>query len=136
MLAIDADSFKSINDRFGHLAGDRALIEMVTTMRNVLPQNASIGRLGGEDFGVLIPDCRPDNARGVAELTCNAIATSDVRWTDTQIPLSISIGCACFNGEGYASIEDWLGDADRALYAAKASGGNRTCMADGVGRAG
>ncbi|MGD0102984.1 MAG: diguanylate cyclase [Rhodopila sp.] len=124
VLMVDADHFKAINDRFGHAGGDCALRHLVTSLRAGLRETDLVGRLGGEEFAVLLPDTQPRPAGMVAERLRARVADAPVAFGDRLIPMTISIGLA-IQLETDRSIEQVMARADEALYRAKGSGRNR-----------
>lgn len=128
VLMIDLDRFKSINDTYGHAAGDRALRAMKAVVEPRLRAGDLLTRLGGEEFGVLLPATAEPAAQEIAERIRCAIADATLRSHDgTAIHLTASIGLAVVApGE---SIHDALGRADGAMYCAKRDGRNRLVAA-------
>lgn len=136
VLLFDVDHFKRINDTYGHAAGDRVLVEIVERTIAVLRNRDSCGRLGGEEFAVLLPDTLGDTALQVAERLRAALQRTppDPRFergadqaAATAIGYTVSIGVATLEpGETIASL---LSRADTALYAAKTGGRNRVLSA-------
>jgi diguanylate cyclase (GGDEF)-like protein len=123
VLIADLDHFKLINDTYGHAAGDRVLTAFVGQMRAALGDDALIGRLGGEEFAVLLPGCDGSSAAAVAERLRLAMAARPVAWDETVIAATVSIGVAGHRrGE---TFEMALRHADEALYRAKKTGRNR-----------
>lgn len=121
LLMIDIDDFKSINDCFGHLNGDRVLVEFVNRTRQVLRSHDLFGRYGGEEFVALLPATDQKQAHDVAGRICAICQKA----SDTGGPaFTVSIGIATIqpNGEDVSTI---LAQADAALYRAKANGKNR-----------
>ena len=118
----DIDHFKQINDKFGHDAGDLAIQHVANVLRNSLPADAIIARMGGEEFCVLLLQA------GEAAVCCESIrrtlelAALEVPDSDEQIHLTVSIGLTCEPG---ASLEAMINCADALLYQAKDSGRNR-----------
>ncbi|HZW14070.1 MAG TPA: GGDEF domain-containing protein [Noviherbaspirillum sp.] len=125
LLMFDLDNFKSVNDRYGHVVGDRVIIDFVRRTRSLLRQHDSIGRYGGEEFVALLPETDPDEAQAVAERICTGIAEQ----AEEDLPhYTVSIGVAvAMNGS--LPVDVLLSDADRALYRAKANGRNRVEVA-------
>jgi two-component system, cell cycle response regulator len=115
-----------VNDRFGHLAGDEALRMMAFVLRGAVRKEDVLGRFGGEEFVVVLPDTDPDGAAAVAEDLRAAIAERPISLDRRSVELTISAGWAMWEGE---SLERLLGRADDALYAAKAAGRNRVAAA-------
>jgi diguanylate cyclase (GGDEF)-like protein len=124
VLIVDLDHFKSINDRHGHLIGDEVLRVVATVLKDVVREPMSAGRLGGEEFLLLLPDTDLEAALHVAERLRAAVASMDTsRWSSGSA-LSISIGVTITN-PNIVSVADALRGADEALFAAKAAGRNR-----------
>jgi diguanylate cyclase (GGDEF)-like protein/PAS domain S-box-containing protein len=124
LLMLDIDHFKSVNDIHGHAAGDRVLKALVELCRQSLRTTDTLGRLGGEEFAVLLPVCPGKNAVDVAEALRLALL-SHVLWHEgVQVQVTVSIGVAEFAAD-HADVESVLLMADRALYAAKQAGRNR-----------
>lgn len=128
VLLMDLDRFKSVNDRFGHAMGDRVLQIFAAVMTKSVRRGDVIGRIGGEEFCVVLPDCDGVAARALAErlrIRClEALARVDGRPVGT----TVSIGIAT-RRSGDAGFIALLKDADAALYAAKAAGRNRVTAA-------
>jgi diguanylate cyclase (GGDEF)-like protein len=125
IVLFDIDHFKQINDQHGHFQGDTVLAAIGAALRDALPPGAAIGRLGGEEFGVLLPGHDPDAAVMVAEQMRAAIAA--VRLPGLPVA-TVSAGVAML-APAMAMASDWLQAADAALYAAKAQGRDRLVMA-------
>lgn len=125
VLMLDLDNFKKINDAYGHNVGDTALKFCAHALQDGVKQQGIIGRLGGEEFAVILPRTDSKQALAVAEKLRFAIETLDVH---PDITLSISIGVA--TSRKISGIEPLLVSADKALYDAKAKGRNRVTHAD------
>jgi diguanylate cyclase (GGDEF)-like protein/PAS domain S-box-containing protein len=122
----DVDHFKSVNDRYGHAVGDRVLQSIAARAAAVVRGGDLVGRLGGEEFGILMPGATQDEAALVAERLRVAMETA--REPDESLPLvTISVGIA--TREGQRSAAELLAAADAALYAAKGAGRNRVRIA-------
>ncbi|KRE18028.1 diguanylate cyclase [Bosea sp. Root381] len=127
LVTFDLDHFKSINDTHGHHVGDRVLVESVAACRGLLRQSDQIGRLGGEEFAVLLPLTGRQAAIGVAEKLRAAIA--DLSFEGAQGPFSVTASFGLTSLDNAQEDGDsLLQAADEALYAAKATGRNR-CVA-------
>jgi len=118
VAVIDVDHFKSINDRFGHAAGDDALRRLVATISGRLRRGDALGRLGGEEFGVLLSDATTLGAERYAH-ELRTLVAGDAAAAGT--PFTISVGVAEVAAPG-ATAEDLLLAADAALYRAKHAG--------------
>jgi len=123
-LMLDVDHFKAINDTHGHAIGDRVLVELGRTLRAVLREADLAGRLGGEEFGVLLPDADAALARAVAERARAALAAARVPM-DGAGPLgfTVSVGVATLE-PGDDEAATLIARADAALYDAKRAGRN------------
>jgi diguanylate cyclase (GGDEF)-like protein len=129
LLMLDIDHFKSINDTFGHQAGDQILIEVASRVRRSLRGNDVVARWGGEEFVVMLRDCALPDALRLAE---------GIRSTIAEVPfgtlgsLTVSIGAAEIRAN--ENLASWLGRADQALYRAKRAGRNEVVAdADAAG---
>ena len=128
VIMMDVDHFKQINDRFGHAAGDAALQAIGQTLRLHLRDIDVFGRLGGEEFAMLLPGTGPESAVHVAERLRQAIAAQPIPFEGHQIPLTASFGVADLSGP--RPLEQALSAADFHLYKAKAEGRNRVVYAE------
>ena len=124
ILIIDVDHFKRINDQFGHPAGDEVLKMVANTVRSTVVEPAFFGRLGGEEFLIVLPRSDLHEARVVAERFREAIMAVDTsRWCVDRRRITASIGCAV-SAPGADTPSTMLKRADFALYAAKRNGRN------------
>jgi diguanylate cyclase (GGDEF)-like protein len=122
---VDIDHFKAINDRFGHVAGDTAL----RAVAQCLIQHGELaGRLGGEEFALLLPQRDPDEAWRAAESLRGEIAAREIDIDATAVTVTCSFGVAV--GAPGDDIDDLLRRADAALYAAKRAGRNLVAYFD------
>jgi diguanylate cyclase (GGDEF)-like protein len=131
IVLIDLDHFKVVNDTHGHAVGDRVLRRAVEACQTHLRSTDVFGRLGGEEFGILLPDCTLDRARARAEQIRVAIATASTGDNSPGIPISASFGVAVTARSGY-DLRGLLIHADEALYRAKREGRNRVVVSDEV----
>ncbi len=142
VLLIDIDHFKQVNDRHGHLVGDEALRAVATILRSAIRAKDVIGRFGGEEFVIALPDTGIDDATVTADRLRNAVAASplaamcagvldDPGLNPDTFHLTVSIGVAVYPADG-VTVDDLLRRADRAMYAAKAAGRNRVRLAADV----
>lgn len=129
VLIGDLDSFKAINDTHGHLAGDRVLREVSRTLRAALRKEDSIGRWGGEEFLVLLPETSLEGAAKVAENLRAKVEELQIEWHGKPIPITLSLGVGFWEK---GSLEHLLRVADHNLYAAKRGGRNRVAFGDGA----
>lgn len=122
---IDIDHFKSINDRFGHAAGDDVLAQAAARMRSSLRETDHISRYGGEEFLVVLPETDQTLAFEVAERLRRAIEAAPVDTDAGPLNITVSIGVATGRPD-VPDVDTLIGVADAALYRAKAAGRNRT----------
>jgi diguanylate cyclase (GGDEF)-like protein len=122
MLMVDADHFKQINDTFGHAGGDAALRALAHALRDAVRPTDLLGRIGGEEFAILLPQTTCEGAVTLAERLRIAIVALAIEYAGRRVPLTISIGVA---GGEHADLTTLLRDADTALYLAKSAGRNR-----------
>jgi diguanylate cyclase (GGDEF)-like protein len=128
LLMLDIDLFKEINDRYGHETGDRVLQHLANICRKAFREVDVIGRLGGEEFAILMPETSKAKATEVAERLRTTVAESKVSiGPGLPIVFTISIGVAAHNSKD-DNIDVLLNSADKALYAAKHAGRNRVCV--------
>ncbi len=119
LLIMDLDHFKAINDTFGHQRGDRVLVDFVRKVNVLLRRPDQLGRFGGEEFVVLLPETSLPEALGVAERIRAACAE-----VDTEPSCTVSIGVAT-NSQGNDTVDTLIARADAAVYRAKTNGRNR-----------
>lgn len=126
LLILDIDWFKEINDRYGHLGGDEALRAFTLAVKDELREIDLFGRLGGEEFGVVLEDCPPHEGESVGQRIRLRVEGLQVSPRDGEIlRMSVSIGATC-NRLQDARIESLMDRADQALYRAKSDG--RNCL--------
>ena len=130
ILMIDLDYFKSVNDKFGHEAGDEALKWVSDKITSQLRTCDISARFGGEEFAVLLLDTDKHTAMLVGERLRASISSTPFTHNGQFIPLSVSIGTSCRRAAS-CDINSMLGQADRALYQAKSGGRNRLVEAQG-----
>jgi diguanylate cyclase (GGDEF)-like protein len=130
VLMFDLDHFKSINDRFGHDAGDEALRAFAATASGSMRGDDIVGRLGGEEFAAILPGPAA-NAVMVAERVRAAFEQAGVTISGHAMNATVSIGAADAQADG-VSVNALLARADRALYRAKSSGRNRVAVDGGA----
>ena len=127
ILMIDLDRFKLVNDRFGHAIGDEVLRIFAESARANLRSSDLIGRLGGEEFAVLLADASQDNALKVAERIRSTFATAAATVAGHPVNATASIGVSIIR-DPFQDIMAQLSQADEALYRAKARGRNRVVV--------
>jgi diguanylate cyclase (GGDEF)-like protein len=125
LLMVDLDHFKSVNDRFGHNAGDQVLMSVGRTMLQTLRVSDVRCRWGGEEFVIVLPETALEPARQVAESLLRKIAAASIQWKDGPIRMTASIGLTLAR-PGEEDADAMIARADRALYRAKADG--RGCV--------
>jgi diguanylate cyclase (GGDEF)-like protein/PAS domain S-box-containing protein len=130
VLLLDIDHFKAINDEHGHKSGDSVLQILASIMRRTLREVDIIGRIGGEEFAILLPETGMETAPEVAERLRKTVADAEIpTGNQTSLHITVSIGVA-LPAEDSHQIDNVLRRADSALYEAKNRGRNRVCIAD------
>jgi diguanylate cyclase (GGDEF)-like protein len=124
LLLFDLDHFKAINDRYGHLTGDLALGAFTRTVGNVVRATDVVGRIGGEEFAVLISGVEAATAMAIAERIRFDFSRAVVSHEGRALTATVSAGIAVTRG-GAADLKALIADADRALYDAKRAGRDR-----------
>lgn len=132
IVMIDADHFKQINDNYGHSVGDAVLRNLATQLKRSLRKSDVCGRMGGEEFAMLLPDTPLAEATALAERFCQSYAAAPMNIEGVEVANTVSIGVA---SDGY-DIDHLLHCADEALYRAKAAGRNCVVSQAAQGNAG
>jgi diguanylate cyclase (GGDEF)-like protein len=118
LAILDLDRFKSVNDQFGHPQGDQVLIKAARIITRALRRSDVIGRWGGDEFVVLLPDTDSTGARHALETVARALRENSFQIQDREIPLSFSAGIVEVSGN--VSLDEAIAEADRLLYQIKA----------------
>jgi diguanylate cyclase (GGDEF)-like protein/PAS domain S-box-containing protein len=124
LLIMDCDHFKSVNDTWGHDVGDAVLISLVRRCRDGLRKSDAIIRWGGEEFLLLLPETRCEEAAIIADRLRSSIEATQIQHDGHGVSVTVSIGVAEV-GQSDASVQELISRADRALYLAKSNGRNR-----------
>jgi two-component system cell cycle response regulator len=129
LMMLDIDFFKKINDTFGHRCGDEVLKKLASVLLSAVRREDVVGRFGGEEFIILMSNTTRDAAAELGEKVREAVLNEkfDCQESD-MLHVTISIGMAMFTDTGEPSPDVLIGQADKALYAAKESGRNRVCV--------
>lgn len=132
LLLIDLDNFKKINDTHGHLVGDRVLEHFAGLMRDAVRSGGAVGRIGGEEFAMVLPGSNGTQAYQAAEQLRLRLQQEPLRWVSTgfdrEIAYTISIGVSELI-DPFKTLEVWYHHADTCLYVSKNNGRNRTTLA-------
>ena len=127
LLMLDIDSFKKINDKHGHAAGDAVIQAVAEVLGSDLREYDLVGRIGGEEFSMMLTDCDVDMATDIANRLCREVSELEIVHSDSTIKTSISIGMSQAIPED-TLVADVLNRADLALYEAKNSGKNQVSV--------
>jgi diguanylate cyclase (GGDEF)-like protein len=130
-LMVDVDRFKSVNDEYGHAAGDAVLREVASRCASAVREVDLVGRYGGEEFLVFLPEMGSAAAKEAGERLCARVAEAPIGTRHGPIHVTVSVGAAA--GVGSPSLESLVEAADRALYVAKSSGRNRVAVLEAPG---
>lgn len=124
LLILDIDHFKPVNDRFGHQAGDFVLHQLAELANQSIRSTDLLGRYGGEEFIMVLPEAGIEDARAVAERLRKTVEDHKFVYDQDSIQITISVGISCLNNPD-DELDDLISRADRSLYAAKDAGRNR-----------
>lgn len=126
LMIMDVDHFKSINDGYGHMVGDKMLKQIAQISAQNIRQYDIIGRYGGEEFIILMPSTELDGAIRIAQRMCRKIKENIFDYDGEKVTVTVSIGLTCTDHNNKdSSIDQLLMQADKAMYAAKADGRNQ-----------
>lgn len=132
IAVLDLDHFKRVNDTYGHKGGDDALMQFADRASRHLPSNAIFGRLGGEEFGICLPDHDPAAALATLEAVRLEVSSQDIRSGDNRFRMTLSCGLVVTDDKP-RSLDAWMAEADAGLYAAKDQGRNRIVLREPTG---
>ena len=124
---LDLDRFKIVNDTSGHLAGDSMLREVAKLLRDAVRDSDYVGRLGGDEFGMLLVGCPLEKARQIADDVCRAVGDYRFIWKDKLFNIGVSVGLVEISRES-GTMEELLAAADAACYVAKKEGAGRVAV--------
>jgi diguanylate cyclase (GGDEF)-like protein len=132
VIMADVDHFKSVNDTYGHQAGDRVLVAVAQALGGRLRPRDLVARYGGEEFVLILPETDTVGAKVVAErIRLKIEATKLDVGSGTPLSVTVSFGCATLDPARFSTSAELLAAADRAMYTAKRGGRNRVAMDDG-----
>jgi diguanylate cyclase (GGDEF)-like protein/PAS domain S-box-containing protein len=124
LLMLDVDQFKKVNDTHGHEAGDMALQQIAAVLKSTLRETDILGRMGGEEFAILLPNTQSKEAGLLAERILQAVGVLLFKIPGKLLTITVSIGVVVITDE-MSGLDDLLRNADLAMYSAKRRGGNR-----------
>jgi diguanylate cyclase (GGDEF)-like protein len=124
LIVLDLDFFKRVNDTHGHIAGDFVLKECCRVIKMLTRAEDLIGRFGGEEFVIVLPESSLETATRIAQRICESIANHDFVFSGKRIAVTVSIG-VCVLTPDHASASDLIAAADAMLYKSKRDGRNR-----------
>jgi diguanylate cyclase (GGDEF)-like protein len=127
LVVIDVDHFKAINDRYGHPAGDAVLVSIANAAMATMRKSDVFGRIGGEEFGLLLPETGAEEARDAAERIRRMVESAIIQVGGTEVRATVSLGIAPRPSPA-ESVSTWFSEADIALYEAKQFGRNRVSV--------
>jgi diguanylate cyclase (GGDEF)-like protein len=128
IVLLDIDHFKKVNDVYGHAAGDVALITCVEVIKKSIRSTDYVGRLGGEEFCILLPNTNLEDAKVLSNRIRENIAAHHIVWEEHTIPITASFGITSFNSSGQNEWSNLLNKADIAMYQAKNNGRNQVVL--------
>jgi len=125
LLMIDIDFFKHVNDTYGHIAGDKVITEIARRLQSTAREMDVVGRFGGEEFLMLLPETRKEGALIMAERIRKKLSTATFQAEGRTFSITASIGIACSSSVEHPNTEKFIQAADKGLYTAKETGRNR-----------
>jgi diguanylate cyclase (GGDEF)-like protein len=131
-LLIDIDHFKQINDTHGHPAGDAVLVAIARVLKRAVRPTDGVGRLGGEEFIIVLPATSLQNSAVVGERVRHNVEAEKFSFQGKQLHVTVSIGAATYPSPGIKGKDQLLKAADEALYKAKHAGRNRLILSEKV----
>jgi diguanylate cyclase (GGDEF)-like protein/PAS domain S-box-containing protein len=129
LVMADIDHFKKVNDSYGHQVGDEVLQQFAKILSSASRRGDFVGRFGGEEFGILLPNTDKNGARVYCEKVRTQLEGMKISTSQGDISITVSLGVCELNNKAMG-VKGWLAAADKALYAAKQQGRNRTVIAD------
>jgi two-component system chemotaxis response regulator CheY len=132
LIMIDLDLFKTVNDQYGHAAGDQALRSFTEIVHQIIRSYDWLGRWGGEEFLIILPGVTSADAVNVAERIRISVETARQSMPDGQqlrFTVSLGVACASPDKDGGIQVNKLIQSADEALYTAKSKGRNQVCLA-------
>ena len=129
-IMIDIDNFKQINDNFGHSIGDKVLSEVAFRLKHSLRLYDKIGRYGGDEILIVLPNCDQNNVKVIAERLKQVICSNKINTTAGDLDITISLGGASTQNLQKISLDKLLENSDNALYLAKQQGRNCAIVTD------
>lgn len=128
VIILDLDKFKNINDTYGHPAGDEVLKHFGKTVKTIFRKSDLIGRIGGEEFALLLPNTSQDDAVTLSDRLHSLVRGSTINYDQFSIKYTISIGLVSLLVNEIDTIESILKNADKSLYSAKGNGRDCTVV--------
>lgn len=129
LLMLDIDHFKKINDSHGHQIGDQALVSVSHALRECVRNHDLVGRYGGEEFLIILPNADIRTAEDIAQRCCTAVRAIRLALGEATLPLTASVGVVSRAAQDIEDIDSFIRIADDAMYAAKEAGRNRVSCA-------
>lgn len=128
VIMLDIDHFKQVNDRFGHLVGDRVIMEVARRIQKALRRVDQACRYGGEEFAVLLPETTLTQAEMVATRLWQLVTKQPTVSGELKLKITVSVGVATYHHDGVIAVDTLLDRADKAMYYAKQNGRNRVVI--------
>ncbi len=125
VMLIDIDFFKQLNDRYGHLAGDKVLFELARTLEKSLRREDIVARFGGEEFVIMLPESTLQAAYHVAERVRQDIENMEIPYLGNTLCITVSVGVSFIDPSRIETPQTIIDQADNALYTSKSEGRNR-----------
>jgi len=132
LIMVDIDLFKRVNDNYGHFIGDRVLIEVGRRLKKSIRKYDKIGRYGGDEMLIVLPDCSQVNVKKIAERLRQGVSEEKIETGKVSLKVTISVGGTSSDISSLASGDDLIQISDLAMYSAKKKGRNCVVILDSL----
>lgn len=130
LIMVDIDHFKRVNDNYGHFIGDKVIIEVARRLKKSIRRYDKIGRYGGDEMLIILPDCNSTNVKKISERLRQGVSEKKIKTGNDSLKITISAGATSSDISSFASGDELIQISDKALYSAKKAGRNCTVTSE------
>jgi len=130
LIMVDIDHFKRVNDNYGHFIGDKVIIEVARRLKKSIRRYDKIGRYGGDEMLIILPDCNSTNVKKIAERLRQGVSEKKIKTGNDSLKITISAGATSSDISSFSSGDELIQISDKALYSAKKAGRNCTVISE------